>query len=215
MPAKKRATKDTHIASPRFFTSAAQFRQWLEAHHDSVTELVVGFHRVHTGTPCMTWTESVREALCFGWIDGHVKPLDADRYTRRFTPRKSRSIWSLVNVRHVEALVAEGRMMPAGLAAFEARPENRSGYSFEQRSVDFPEPFVTMLREHAAAFAFWEKQPPSYRKAAAWWVISAKQDATRHRRMQSLLDYHANSERIPQFVSTPRRSTSKPKDSPP
>jgi uncharacterized protein YdeI (YjbR/CyaY-like superfamily) len=202
--------------APRFFSSAAQFRQWLEAHHDSATELVVGFHRVHTGTPCMTWTESVREALCFGWIDGHVKPLDADRYTRRYTPRTPRSIWSAVNVRHAEQLIAEGRMHPSGHAAFAARDAARSGvYSFEQRPVDIPEPLVTPLRESPAAWDYWERQPKSYRQAVSWWIVSAKRDDTRQKRLRSLVEYCAKAQRIPQFVSSPRRSTSDPKDPPP
>lgn len=196
------------MTAPKFFRSAAQFRSWLEAHHDSATELVVGFHRVETGLPSMTWTESVREALCFGWIDGRVERLDDARYTRRFTPRKPRSIWSAVNVRHVEELIALGRMLPAGLAAYEARTANRSGvYSFEQRSVELPEPFASKLKASSKAFAFWEAQPPSYRKAATWWVISAKQEATRERRCDTLIAHCLKRERIPQFVSTPKRKS--------
>lgn len=200
------------MPKPRFFTSADRFRQWLESHHDSDTEIVVGFHRIDTGRPSMTWAEAVREALCFGWIDGIVKRLDDTRYTRRFTPRKPGSIWSAVNIRHAEQLIAEGRMHPAGLAAFGARTANRSGiYSFEQRSVDLPEPFASALRANAKALAFWEGQPASYRKAATWWVVSAKQDATRHRRMKSLVEYCRTGERVPQFVSTKAPSTTKTK----
>lgn len=196
------------MAAPLFFTSAAGFRTWLESHHESSTELVVGFHRVDTGRPSMTWTESVREALCFGWIDGVVKRLDDQRYTRRFTPRKARSIWSAVNIRHVQELMVNGSMRPAGLAAFAARAENRSGvYSFEQRSVELPEPFAGILNGNRTAQQFWTAQPASYRKAAAWWVVSAKQDPTRHRRLQLLVQYSAQGERVPQFVSSPRTPT--------
>jgi uncharacterized protein YdeI (YjbR/CyaY-like superfamily) len=196
------------MAAPKFFKSASAFRRWLEAHHDSATELVVGFHRVETGKPSMTWTESVREALCFGWIDGLVKRIDDTSYSRRFTPRKPSSIWSAVNVKHVESLIAEGRMTPAGLAAFAALRENRSGvYSFEQRSVELSEPFASTLRADDGAWTFWETLPASYRKAVAWWVVSAKQEVTRHKRCATLVSHCAKRERIPQFTSRPRSST--------
>jgi uncharacterized protein YdeI (YjbR/CyaY-like superfamily) len=191
------------MPTPRFFRSAGEFRKWLEAHHDSASELVVGFHRVNTGQPSMTWAESVREALCFGWIDGLVKRIDDTRYSRRFTPRKPGSIWSAVNVKHAQELIASGRMQAAGLAAFGAREASRSGiYSFEQNTVELPEPYASLLRSSASASAHWDRQPASYKKAAAWWVISAKQDATRNRRVQSLIEYSAQGERLPQFVST-------------
>jgi uncharacterized protein YdeI (YjbR/CyaY-like superfamily) len=198
------------MAAPKFFRSAEQFRTWLEAHHDSTTEVVVGFHRVETGRPSLTWTEAVREALCFGWIDGVVRRLDDTRYTRRFTPRTLRSIWSNVNCRHAEELIAEGRMHPAGLAAYEAREAHRSGiYSFEQRPTELPEPYLSQVRDNSKAWAFWERQPRSYRQAATWWVISAKQARTREKRSTSLVDHCARDQRIPQFVSTPRSTTLK------
>ena len=188
---------------PRFFASATEFRSWLEAHHDSTTELVVGFHRVETGTPCMTWTESVREALCFGWIDGLVKRIDDNTYHRRFTPRKARSVWSAVNVRHVNELIAEGRMLPDGLAAFESRgAAHEVGYSLKSRPTEMPEPFASQLRDHRTAQAFWDSQPRSYRQAVIWHVVSAKQDTTRARRFQSLIDYASRGERLPQYDST-------------
>ena len=191
------------LAVPRFFASATEFRSWLEAHHDSTTELVVGFHRVETGTPCMTWTESVREALCFGWIDGLVKRIDDNTYQRRFTPRKARSVWSAVNVRHVNELIAEGRMLPDGLAAFESRgAAHEVGYSLKSRPTEMPEPFASQLRNHRSAQAFWDSQPRSYRQAVIWHVVSAKQDATRARRFQSLIDYASRGERLPQYDST-------------
>ena len=200
------------MASARFFPSADSFRRWLESHHDSASEIVVGFYRVDTGRPSMSWSESVREAICFGWIDGHVKRIDETSYTRRFTPRKAGSIWSLANIRHAEQLISEGRMRPAGLAAFNARTASKSGvYSFEQESVELPGPFISELRAVKRAFEFWERQPASYRRAAAWWVVNAKQDATRHRRMKSLLDYCRKGERVPQFVSTKATPTKPPK----
>src|SRR5215203_2749556 len=126
---------------PRFFASSDEFRAWLEANHDSESEVVVGFHKKHTGLPSMTWTESVREALCFGWIDGIRRSLGDESYTIRFTPRKLQSNWSSLNVRHVEELIREGRMTPAGLAAYEARSPDRTGvYAFEQRHTARLEP---------------------------------------------------------------------------
>jgi uncharacterized protein YdeI (YjbR/CyaY-like superfamily) len=191
------------MPGPRFFASADEFRRWLESHHDSATEIVVGFYRVETGKPTMSWSESVREAICFGWIDGHVKRIDDTSYTRRFTPRKASSIWSTVNIRHAEQLIADGRMRAAGLAAFNARTAKRSGvYSFEQESIELPEQFLTMLRANKKALEFWELQPASYRRAAAWWIVNAKQEATRIRRQKSLLDYCRKGERVPQFVSS-------------
>jgi uncharacterized protein YdeI (YjbR/CyaY-like superfamily) len=202
-------------SAPRFFTSAAQFRQWLQVHHDTATELVVGFHRVGAGKPTLTWTDAVREALCFGWIDGVVRRLDDTRYSRRFTPRSARSIWSAVNIRHAEALIAAGLMQRAGQAAFDARSADRSGvYSFEQRPVELPEPLVLPLREHASAWNYWTSQPKSYRQAAGWWVVSAKQQTTREKRLRALVDFCAKAQRIPQFVSTPRSPSPRKKDSP-
>ena len=185
---------------PRFFANATEFRSWLEAHHDSTTELVVGFHRVETGTPCMTWTESVREALCFGWIDGLVKRIDDNTYQRRFTPRKARSVWSAVNVRHVNELIAEGRMQPAGLAVFESRGAAHDvGYSLKGRATEMPEPYATLLATHRTAHTFWNAQPKSYRQAVIWHVVTAKLEATRARRFQSLIDYASRGERLPQY----------------
>ena len=111
---------------PQFFASPEAFRAWLEEHHETATEVVVGFHKKSTGRPSMTWTESVREALCFGWIDGIRRSLGDESYTIRFTPRKPQSNWSALNVRHVEELIREGRMTPAGLAAYEARSPDRT-----------------------------------------------------------------------------------------
>ena len=148
----------------------------------------MGFHKRATGRPSLTWPESVDEALCFGWIDGLRRSLAGGAYLIRFTPRKPRSVWSVVNVRRVAVLTAEGRMQPAGLAAFARRQENRSGiYSYEQRAEQLPEPYATQLRGHAAAWAYFQSCPPSYRKAAGWWVVSAKQEATRQRRLETLI----------------------------
>jgi uncharacterized protein YdeI (YjbR/CyaY-like superfamily) len=186
---------------PIYFETPADFRAWLEHNHSKAEALPVGFYKKGTGQPSMTWPESVEEALCFGWIDGVRKGVDADRYTIRFTPRKTGSIWSTVNVAKVQVLLDEGRMQPAGLAAFQARKENRSGiYSHEQGDVDLPEPYQGLLRENTAAWEFFEKQPASYRKAASWWVASAKQEKTRMTRLEKLVACSVNAERVPQFT---------------
>jgi uncharacterized protein YdeI (YjbR/CyaY-like superfamily) len=184
-----------------YFETAAEFRAWLTANHTTAESLLVGFHKKGTGRPSITWSESVDEALCFGWIDGVRKGVDSDRYTIRFTPRKAGSAWSTVNVSKVWTLKEQGRMQPAGVAAFEARKEGRSGiYSHEQGDVGLPEPYLGRLRENAAAWEFFERQPASYRKAAIWWVVSAKQEKTRHRRLEKLAAYSAKAERVPQFT---------------
>jgi uncharacterized protein YdeI (YjbR/CyaY-like superfamily) len=192
---------------PRFFAIADDFRAWLEKHHASATELVVGFHKTHTGRASMTWTESVREALCYGWIDGIRRSLGDDSYTIRFTPRKPGSNWSLRNVRHVEELIREGRMAPAGMAAFEARTPNRTGvYSFEQRdSARLEAAQEKQFRANSGAWEFFESQPPSYRKTAVYWVVSAKREETRSRRLVQLIEDSAAGRRLAQLTPPGRR----------
>jgi len=185
---------------PTYFPSPAAFRAWLFEHHATATELVVGFHKTGTGTPSMTWTESVREALCFGWIDGIRRRVDDTRYTIRFTPRRKGSIWSAVNVKHVEELIATGLMQPAGLRAFEARKDAKSGgYSFEQRTMELPAAYTAVFRKHRKAWLWFEASAPSYRKAAVWWVVSAKREETRDRRLQQLITCSAEGARLPQM----------------
>jgi len=192
---------------PRFFAIPDDFRAWLEKHHASATELVVGFHKKHTGRASMTWTESVREALCYGWIDGIRRSLGDDSYTIRFTPRKPGSNWSSRNVRHVEELTREGRMAPAGLAAFEARSPDRTGvYSFERRQPARLEPAQErQFQTNKAAWKFFESQPPSYRKTAVHWVVSAKREETRSRRLAQLIEDSAAGRRLAQLTPPGRR----------
>ncbi|QEH31903.1 hypothetical protein OJF2_03700 [Aquisphaera giovannonii] len=187
---------------PIFFATPADFRAWLAEHHAEADFLWVGFHKKGTGRPSLTWPESVDEALCYGWIDGVRKSLGAESYMIRFSPRKASSVWSNVNVQRVQALTELGRMQPAGLAAFRARKEDRSGiYSFEQADVELPEAYQDIFRGDAAAWEFFERQPASYRKVAVWWVISAKKDDTRRRRLDALIAHSARAERLPQFTS--------------
>jgi uncharacterized protein YdeI (YjbR/CyaY-like superfamily) len=183
-----------------FFESAAALRRWLEAHHASEAELLVGFFKRGSGRPSLTWPESVDEALCFGWIDGVRKGVDAERYTIRFTPRKPGSVWSAINIAKVEALEKAGRMTEAGRAAFARRKENRSGvYSYEQRPEKLPPVYRKVLDGRKRAAADFDSRPPSYRRAAIWWVVSAKAEATRLRRLDQLIAFHGKGETIPQF----------------
>ena len=192
---------------PIFFGSPEEFRAWLEEHHATATELLVGFHKKSTGRPTMTWTESVREALCFGWIDGIRRSLGDESYTIRFTPRKLRSNWSSLNVRHVEELIREGRMTPAGLAAYEARTPGRTGvYAFEQRHAARLEPDQEeRFRADPKAWEFFQAQPASYRQTAIYWVVSAKREETRARRLATLISDSAAGRRLARLTPQPRR----------
>ena len=183
---------------PIYFDSATAFRKWLQRHHRSASEVLVGFHKRHTERPTLTWPESVDEALCFGWIDGVRRSVDAERYTIRFTPRKPRSIWSKVNVRKAEALIANGRMHAAGHAAFAARDNRRSGvYSFEQESpAQLTADAEAAFEAKKKAWTFFASQPPGYRRTAIWWVISAKRAETRARRLKILIDDSEAGQRI-------------------
>jgi uncharacterized protein YdeI (YjbR/CyaY-like superfamily) len=183
---------------PIFFATPAGFRAWLERHHADRTEVIVGFHRKASGKPSLTWSEAVDEALCFGWIDGVRRTVDATSYTIRFTPRTARSTWSAVNVAKVEALIAEERMTPAGLAAFERRDPARTAiYSHEQRTTATLEPAMERrFRADRDAWTWFQDQAPSYRRQATWWVISAKRPETRERRLDQLIEDSAAGRRV-------------------
>ena len=192
---------------PTFFAEPVDFRAWLEENHERASELLVGFHKKATGKPTITWPEAVDEALCFGWIDGIRRSLGDESYVIRFTPRKARSTWSAVNIARAKELVAEGRMRPAGLAAFEARSDDRSAiYSYEQRHVAKLAPDEEReFRANEPAWAFFAAQPPSYRKTALWWVVSAKREETRARRLRTLVEDSANGRRLRHLSRPPRR----------
>ena len=187
---------------PVYFASPEEFRAWLEAHHETEKELLIGYHKKGTGKPSMTWPESVDEALCFGWIDGVRRSVDDERYCIRFTPRKARSTWSAVNIKRMGELTELGRVRPAGLRAFEARAAVKSGiYAYENRdAAQLDSAAEAQFRANAAAWGFFQAQPPGYRRTAIWWVISAKQDATRQKRLATLIDDSANGRRLGQFV---------------
>ena len=211
MPRPARKNSRTSGVAPRagspppavvFFAHAAAFRRWLRSHHARDRALQVGFHRKGSGRPGLTYPEAVDEALCFGWIDGMIRRLDATSFTHRFTPRKPGSIWSKVNVDHVARLTALGRMQPAGLAAFAARTAARTGvYSYEQKNTppgpaDLPPALAIVLRENGPAWTFWQPLAPSYRRKVVQWITGATQASTRERRLQRLVLYCAAGRRL-------------------
>jgi len=173
---------------PKFFRTPADFRIWLEKNHTTATELWVGFYKKDSGKPSITWPESVDQALCFGWIDGVRKRVDEISYQIRFTPRQRGSIWSATNIKRAKELASQKQMRPAGSKAFAARIENKSGiYSYEQRTTELEEPYATHLKKNKAAWNFFGKQPPSYRRMIGWWIISAKKEETRMARLAKLI----------------------------
>jgi uncharacterized protein YdeI (YjbR/CyaY-like superfamily) len=184
-------------AEPLFFARPENFRAWLKIHHQTMAELWVGFYKKASGKLSITWSESVNEALCFGWIDGIRKSRDSLSYIIRFSPRQKRSVWSEVNIKRVEILRTEGRMEAAGLRAFQERRENRSGiYSYEQRLDHLPEPYQDTLKKAKAAWKFFQSQPPSYRKQLSWWVVSAKKEETRRKRLQKAIETFRGGKRL-------------------
>lgn len=188
--------------APRFFRDGAAFRIWLAANHESASEVVVGYYKVSTGKPSMTWSESVDEALCYGWIDGVRHSLDDARYTIRFTPRKARSVWSKVNVAKVEALIRDGRMTPAGLAAYALRDPARTAiYSFERETAELDAAMLRRFQRNKRAWAYFQAQPPGYRKIVTHYVISAKKPETRAKRLETVIAYSSRGERLPMLTS--------------
>ena len=184
-----------------FFDSPAAWRAWLQEHHASAAEVLVGFHKQSTGRPSLTWAESVAEALCFGWIDGVRRSLGADAYTIRFTPRRPGSHWSQVNVDLVARLEEQGRMTDPGRAAFAARREDRTArFAYEQAEVAFEAEQEAAFRADAQAWAWFSAQAPSYRKQATYWVTSAKRPATRARRLATLVECSREGRRLPQYT---------------
>jgi uncharacterized protein YdeI (YjbR/CyaY-like superfamily) len=186
------------LESPIFFETPVEFRRWLAGNHAQAKELWVGFHKRATGKPSLTWPQSVDEALCVGWIDGLRRSLGDESYAIRFSPRRPGSIWSAINRRRVPELEAEGRMTPAGLAVFHGRDKKRQNlYSFEAKPKDLSPSFRKRLRANARAWTFFAAQAPGYRRVSSFWVMSAKQEATRERRLVTLLESCARGVPIP------------------
>jgi uncharacterized protein YdeI (YjbR/CyaY-like superfamily) len=182
---------------PRYFKTPAEFRRWLAANHATVTELSVGFYRKSSGKRSISYKEAVDEALCFGWIDGVKHRVDEERYTHRFTPRKAASTWSLVNANRVKELIALKRMAKPGLEAWERRDPKKTGiYSFENRPSAFDAALEREFRTHTAAWTFFRAQPPGYQRLMTFFVMSAKQQVTRERRLAALVKRSAEGKRI-------------------
>jgi uncharacterized protein YdeI (YjbR/CyaY-like superfamily) len=176
------------MMKPIFFKTGAEFRKWLSKNHKKETELLVGFYKVGSGKPSMTWSESVDEALCFGWIDGVRKSVDDERYTIRFTPRKPTSIWSAVNIKKMEELIRKGLVQPEGLAAYEKRKESRSQiYTYEKAPVKLDRNYERKFKANKNAWAFFQSQAPSYQRVIIGWIMSAKQEATQVSRLEKAI----------------------------
>lgn len=190
---------------PKTFRSQDAFRDWLKAHHDTHTELYVRLFKKHAAHRGLTYAQALDEALCFGWIDGVTHRCDEASYSVRFTPRKRTSVWSRINVAHVARLMREKKMAPPGLAAFEARTDRRTGvYSFEQRSVALPPAFVRTFKANPTAWAHFEARPPGYQRLCRYWVMSAKKDETRLRRLGVLIASSAKGAPIPPLAALQR-----------
>ena len=184
---------------PTFFHTPGDFRAWFEAHHDKFRELLVGFHKKDSGKPSITWPESVQVALCFGWIDGVRRSIDETSYMIRFTPRKPTSTWSAINIKFVQELTKKGLMHPAGLKAFAARDEKKSAiYSYEQRnSARFTREQAKQFRGNKAAWEFFRSQAPWYQRVTTFWVISAKREETKLKRLSLLIQLSQNRRTLP------------------
>jgi uncharacterized protein YdeI (YjbR/CyaY-like superfamily) len=191
----------TRTAKAKYFKSGAEFSAWLGTHHATETELLLGFYKKSATKKGITYAEALDEALAFGWIDGVRRGVDDERYTIRFTPRKESSIWSMVNISRVRELIAAERMRAPGLAAFAKRDEKRSGiYSYERAAAELDAATTQALEAQPAAYAFHEKQPPSYRRLVAHWLMSAKKPETRARRLAVLIANAREGKRIPSQI---------------
>jgi uncharacterized protein YdeI (YjbR/CyaY-like superfamily) len=176
------------IMTATFFENQDKFRDWLEKYHETETELIVGYYKKNSGKPSMTWSESVDQALCFGWIDGVRRSIDSESYCIRFTPRRNTSIWSAINIRKIEDLKAAGLMRPKGLKAFDFRTEKKSEiYSHERKVFLLDKNLENIFKKNRVAYDFFINQAPSYRKASIHWIMSAKQEKTRVLRLEKLI----------------------------
>jgi uncharacterized protein YdeI (YjbR/CyaY-like superfamily) len=183
--------------TPAHFKTPAAFRAWLRKHHNTASALVLRISKTHAADRGVTYAQALDEALCYGWIDGVRRRLDAESFSVRFSPRKPRSIWSRVNVRHVERLLQAKRMTKAGLAVFEAREKERTGiYSFEQRPTELTSAYCQRFQATKPAWTYFQHEAPWYRRTSSYWVLSAKREDTRLRRLETLINCSAASLRI-------------------
>lgn len=183
--------------NPIFFEEPKDFRKWLEKNHKKECELLVGFYKVDSGKKSITWSQSVDEALCFGWIDGVRRSIDFESYCIRFTPRKPTSNWSEVNIKKVEALISKGLMKSAGLHLYRNRKIDNSGlYSYENKPAKLPDSFEAIFKENIAAWEFFSSQTPSYKKTIYYWILSAKQEKTQLSRLNKVIQFSAENRRV-------------------
>ena len=187
------------VPEPTSFATEAEFRQWLEANHETEPELLVGFWKKGSGKPSIDWPQARDQALCFGWIDGHRKSLGDDAYTIRFTPRRKGSVFSRVNVERFEALTAAGLMTPAGVRAYEENKHKTGIYSYERPLASLTADEQELFRRNRAAWANWENRPPGYRKQVLGWIAGAKRPETRAKRLAELIAVSAEGRRLPQY----------------
>lgn len=196
----------TPAPRPRFFSSPARLRAWFERNHDKVRELWIGYYKKASGKGGVTYPQALDEALCYGWIDGVARSIDETTYCQRFTPRTARSYWSNVNIAKAKALLAAGRMMPAGLTAFERRDEKAAArYSFEAANPAFDTAREQRFRRNRKAWTYFSARPPGYRRTMTFWVMSAKRDTTRDQRLATLIEYSARQEPIPLMAPQPKK----------
>jgi len=182
---------------PIFFSDQNEFRNWLEKNHQKESELFVGFYKIASGKPSMTWSQSVDQALCFGWIDGIRKSIDSESYCIRFTPRRAGSTWSLINIKKVEELKKSGLMTPEGIKAFKLKDEKKSQiYSYEKDSFRLGISYEKQFKENKSAWDFFLKQSPSYKKNVIYWIMSAKQEKTRESRLEKLIAQSAQQKKL-------------------
>jgi uncharacterized protein YdeI (YjbR/CyaY-like superfamily) len=183
--------------TPIFFSNQSEFRKWLAKNYKKETELLVGYYKVDTGKPSMTWSQSVDQALCYGWIDGVRKSLDDESYCIRFTPRKQTSNWSAINIKKVEELVKQGLLQPAGLEAFNFRKEEKSNiYSFENTGKKLSDSLKKKFKANNVAWDFFAKQAHSYQKTMMHWIMSAKRDGTKLSRLEKVITESEKQKRI-------------------
>lgn len=199
------------VSTPTFFRTSSSFRKWLEKNHDQAPELLVGFYRVDSGKGGITYREALDEALCFGWIDGLRKRYDLNTYTIRFTPRKPDSIWSVINTNRIGELIRLGRVHPTGLKTFQHRDKKKAlQYSYEVRNRQFDAEYARQLRANRKAWEFYRAQAPWYRRVSCYWVMSAKREETRLRRLTTLIGDSAQGRRIKQLTANPQKPDKNP-----
>ena len=193
--------------APTFFKTPAALRRWFQTHHATRAELWIGFYKKDSGRGGVVYKQALDEALCVGWIDGMVRRVDEASYMQRFTPRRPRSNWSAINIARANELMAEGRMQPAGRAAFDRRIPDRSVvYSYEQRRAATLSPAERRaVKANLAAWSFFDAQPPAYKRTVAWWIQSAKKTETRERRLAVLIDCSARGRLAPPFIQRPQK----------